>query len=207
MKGNRKISMSRRIKMLLKLITIVCTIMVGVAVVPIDNVNAAAKEHNRCTHKSYWKYSYYSSKFTGESYSRWHAQNVTFRASRAGEQGVFLLNKSKTVKTKGSINVKIPLKELSAKLGYEKTISKTVSSTIYGSASASLKKDEYCRHYYRDHWKKYKVVEKARLYCRDCQKYIDTKYVTKYISVPQKVTYKDYGWKYGWKSSDLPDEK
>ncbi len=164
----------------------------------------AATKHNSA-HKSYWKSkTFYSSEYLGDEYTPWKAQNVIFKANRNGETGAFSLNKSVSITTTGSIEVSIPLKELQAKIGYSKAITKSVSSTLYGSNSAPLKKSEMCRHYYREHFKVYKVTEKWRCYCRDCYKYIETKYVTKTIKIPQKITEKDYGWRYSYDRTKLP---
>ena len=189
-------------KRFLMIITIACLF---ITVIASSTVYAASGCSCPGAHKGYWKNkTVYKAEFIKDEYTPWKAQNVIFQARRNGETASFSVSKSIRITTTGEISLSVPIKDVEAKLGI--SISKSRTSTLYGSNSAPLEKGEMCRHYYREHYKVYKVIEKWQYYCKDCRKITQTKYVTKTIKVPQAISSKDYGWRYSKAKSKLPNK-
>lgn len=150
-------------------------------------------------------YTVTDAKFVRDEYSNWIRMNNIFKARRAGECGNF--EETRTVKTTSSLSISVPINQVSAKLGY--TVERTKSSTVIGTVSAPLKKNECCAFYYRDHWKVYKVTYKVneRTVSGNNGKGMNvqtkTYYETKTIKVAQGISQNDYGWFYASKASAL----
>jgi hypothetical protein len=112
------------------------------------------------------------------------------RAWRNGEKGYF--DEKVTIKTTSSIEATLPIKQLSAKLGY--TVEKSVSRSFRSDVSAPLKKGESTAFYYRNHYKVYTVDYIVKEYSGN--KLIKQYCKTSTIKVAQKYTPLDYGWFY-----------
>ena len=144
--------------------------------------------------------------FQKHEYSKWKRLNSVFTARRKGETAHY--NETKTVKTTSSLNISVPIKQISAKLGYQ--VENLKSSTIRGTNSAPLKAKESAAFYYRDHWKVYKVTYKVTEKTTSSKKggginvKTRTYTETKTIKVAQKLDSSDYGWFYANKASSLP---
>lgn len=140
-----------------------------------------------------------SVKYLSDEYSDWKALNEVYRAKRATETGGF--EETYIVETTSSIDVTLDIKLIEAKIGG--SIKTSVSTTIREGNSALLKTGEYCRYYYRDHWKLYQVIEKTTV--MQFGKVIDTYTKTRTIKVAQELTADDYGWFYAYSEAALPD--
>ena len=139
-----------------------------------------------------------SVEYIKDVYSDWKALNSAFYARRNGQSSEF--EKSEKITVTSSLNLTADLKLVEAKLGV--TVEKSVTSTILGTNSGPLAKGEYCRFYYREHWKRYEVVEETTI-TQFGRSYSYTS--TKIIDVAQELTADDYGWFYATKSKYLPD--
>ena len=140
-------------------------------------------------------------KYIKDVYSDWKRLNSVFTARRKGETALY--QQTKTVKTTSSLNISVPVNQISAKLGY--TVEKSKSSTIRGTTSAPLKAKESAAFYYREHWIQYDVTYEVRGTTYTPKTGFKTTISTKKetIKVAQPLNSNDYGWFYAKSSKAL----
>jgi len=145
--------------------------------------------------------------FSKHEYSKWKRLNEVFTARRAGETSHYA--ETNKISFSSSLEVSVPLKYISASIGF--TIEKSATTTIRGTNSAGLKAKESAAFYYREHYKVYKVEEEitTTTYSSNPRYYSPpTVTVTKTcrtetIKIAQKLDSSDYGWFYSMNSNAL----
>ena len=170
----------------------------------ITSVNAAGlKDYGARTTKTY---QLTSAVYEKDVYSNWIRLTEPKYARRATEHGFYFKGATKEVTS--SLNIGVPIKQVSAKLNI--AIKNSVTTTINGDVSSSLEKGEYTAYYYRNHWKQYKVTYKVTEKTTFSKKggglqvKTNTYYKTERIKVAQKLNAHDYGWFYAYRAKDLP---
>ena len=155
-------------------------------------------------------YTVQSVDFVKDIYGDWERKGAIHEAGTKGESGAYF--EGCKVETTSSFNISVPIKKISAKLGYE--VKKSKISTVYAShAHDALFPGEQSAFYVRKHWKEYKIkykVTERTSYSDGRGIQTKTKTYTKYetIKVPQEITHKDRKWFYTSKKSnkDLPSK-